>query len=249
MNSASRWRRWAVIGLALVIALGALIGCEPSANLTNPILAGAPAATPAANAPGAPAGATRNPSFQRGVAYPRWDATAYGVNDAAWPTAAQDMRDQTAAQWVELIVSLDQTGYNSTGVYAGSDTTTPDNLYVGIVSARQAGLRVFIEPLLNVHGERDNWSGWVTFTSHEQAEAWFQSYWRAYKPYVRAATASTARSRSVSGLAPALSALIASAGSTTRSPAATGRMADASCAAGASLTRKPETPLSIARRR
>lgn len=195
MNVALRWRRWTVIGLAL--ALGALGGCGPSANLTTYFLPGAPAPTATANADGAHAGASSSPSFQRGVAYPKWGETAYGVNDAAWPAAAQDMRDQTAAQWVQLIVSLDQTGYRSTDVYAGSETTTPDNLYVGIVSARQAGLRVFIEPLLNVHGERDNWSGWVTFASHEQAEAWFQSYWQAYEPYVRAARAAGASQISI----------------------------------------------------
>src|SRR5215204_6248830 len=57
----------------------------------------------------------------------------------------------------------------------------------------------------------------------------------------RAAT-STSRSRPVKGLAPPASVAAASVGSTTRSPAATRRMAAARSSVGASLTTKPSTP-------
>ena len=59
----------------------------------------------------------------------------------------------------------------------------------------------------------------------------------------------TSRSRGVSGLGPALSAAAASAGSMTRSPASTRRIAAASSSTGPSLTRNPDAPASIARRR
>ena len=62
-------------------------------------------------------------------------------------------------------------------------------------------------------------------------------------------SASTSRSRSDSGLAPSLSAASARAGSTTRWPRATRRIASASSVAGASLSRNPVAPASIARRR
>ncbi|OLT15212.1 hypothetical protein BJF80_09960 [Serinicoccus sp. CUA-874] len=60
---------------------------------------------------------------------------------------------------------------------------------------------------------------------------------------------STSRSRSVKGFGPPMSDSVASAGSTTRSPASTRRTASASSGAGVSLTTKPLAPASIARRR
>src|SRR2546423_477976 len=64
-----------------------------------------------------------------------------------------------------------------------------------------------------------------------------------------AAAASTSRSRSVSGFGPADRAAAARAGSTTRSPASTRRIAAASSSTGPSLTRNPLAPASMARRR
>ncbi|HEX9036168.1 MAG TPA: hypothetical protein VF808_04175 [Ktedonobacterales bacterium] len=184
MKARTSARRWALAGLALVVLVATVFIGASRANDFNALhwtpLAGAAASSATATQPaGRP--------FEQGVVYPKWGATVYGINDASWAPSVQSMRQRTGARWVEMIVSLDQNGYSATQVYAGSDTLQPDDLYVGILSAREAGLQVFIEPLLNVRGERDNWSGRVNFPTHAQAQAWFQSYWQAYQPYVRAA--------------------------------------------------------------
>ncbi len=171
-------RRGALAALALALVLAALTACDGAASQSQ---------TPAPTASATPADPTVRQIFEQGVAYPKWGERAYGVNDSSWPYAVQSMRDQTNARWVEMLVSLDQSGYTSTSVYTGPDTLSPDGLYVGVLSARQAGLNVFIEPLLNVRDEPDNWSGNVTFATHAQAQLWFQSYWAAYQPYVKAA--------------------------------------------------------------
>ena len=178
-----------VAALALTLALVVLPACGgPSAARTSATQTSV--ATPAVTA--TPSNPTVRQVFEQGVAYPKWGTHVYGVNDSSWPASVQSMRDQTNARWVEMIVSLDQNGYSATNVYAGSDTISPDALYVGILAARQAGLNVFIEPLLNVHNESDNWSGWVTFSTAAQAQLWFQSYWAAYQPYVKVAKAAGA---------------------------------------------------------
>ncbi len=68
--------------------------------------------------------------------------------------------------------------------------------------------------------------------------------WQSIRP-----TASTSRSRGVSGEVPCASVAAARAGSTTRSPDATRRIASASWSTGVSFTTKPTAPDSIARRR
>lgn len=130
--------------------------------------------------------------FEQGVAYPKWGTQSYGAADAGWPVGVASLRDKTNARWIGMTVTLDQDGYSSTTVYAGADTVTADNLYAGVLSARLAGLNVFVEPLLNVRQESNNWSGLVRFSSHAQAQLWFQSYWSVYEPYVKAAKAAGA---------------------------------------------------------
>lgn len=127
--------------------------------------------------------------YEQGMAFPKWGTQVYGLNDSSFTSEVQTMRTQTTANWVGLIVSLDQNGDYATTVYAGGDTTTPDALYAGIQAARLAGLNVFVEPLLNVRQVSNNWSGLVTFSSHAQAELWFKSYWTTYEPFVKAAKA------------------------------------------------------------
>ena len=185
--------------VALALALAILPACGGSSvarpSATQARATQARAATPAATA--TPANPTVRQVFEQGVAYPRWGTQSYGVNDSGWPAGVQSMRDQTNARWVEMIVSLDQSGYSATNVYPGSDTLSPDALYVGVLAARQAGVNVFIEPLLNVHNEPDNWSGHVTFATEAQAQLWFRSYWAAYEPYVKAAKAAGASQVSI----------------------------------------------------
>ena len=177
------------IALALALALALLAACgEPSGARTS-------VASPRATA--TPADPTIRQFFEQGVAYPKWGTRVYGAYDSSWPAGVQSMRDQTNATWVEMIVSLEQNGYRATTVNAGSTTTSPDALYAGILNARQAGLKVFIEPLLNVRNEVDNWSGNVNFATHAQAQLWFQSYWAAYEPYVKVAKAAGASQISI----------------------------------------------------
>jgi hypothetical protein len=174
-----------------MLTLAALLGCGSDARRAappSPTITTLPTvASPTPLTLATPGDPTARSIFENGVAYPKWGAQVYGARDASWPDAAQALRAETGAGWVEMIVSLDQNGYSGTTVYRGPETLTTDALYAGILSVREAGLQVFIEPLLNVHNETDNWSGKVTFATQAQAQAWFQSYWAAYEPYVMAA--------------------------------------------------------------
>lgn len=172
---------------ALALTLALLTACGGATSKVA-----SPTPTPTSAATATPVDPTVRQVFEQGVAFPRWGTGVYGATDGTWSSAVQSMRARTNARWVGMIVSLDQNGDSSTTVYAGPDTTSPDALYVGILNARQAGLKVFIEPLLNVRNARSNWSGEVSFATEAEATQWFHSYWSAYKPYVEAAKAAGA---------------------------------------------------------
>lgn len=184
-------RRGVIVArLAALAALAVVAGCGGS-NQTRSGVA-VPTVTARATATAKPVDPTVRKVFEQGMAFPKWGTQVYGFSDGAWASDVRAMREQTMASWVGMIVSLDQDGDYSTRVYAGPDTTSPDALYAGVLAARQAGLNVFVEPLLNVRQVSNNWSGLVTFSSHAQAEQWFRSYWATYEPYVKAAKAAGA---------------------------------------------------------
>ncbi|MEO7000792.1 MAG: hypothetical protein ABI068_03230 [Ktedonobacterales bacterium] len=171
--------RWNSI-LALLVAL-ALTSCGLPSAATTPTQAGAATATPASN--------VFRPDFERGMAFPRWGQHVYGLTDTSWAPDVQAMQTQTGTGWIEMTVNLYQQTYTSTSVFPSAGTPAPDDLYSGVLNAREAGLHVFLEPILSVLGEpADPWGGRVHFSTEAQAQRWFQAYWATYKPYVVAAS-------------------------------------------------------------
>jgi hypothetical protein len=68
-------------------------------------------------------------------------------------------------------------------------TPTPEAVAEGIRLARAKDYSVFVAPLLTVDGPPGplTWSGSIRFATLQQTEAWFESYWQAFSPYVMAA--------------------------------------------------------------
>jgi hypothetical protein len=127
------------------------------------------------------------PELQAGVVFPRWGTAVYGPADSDWANGVADLRRQTGARWVEMVIDLYQDGYDSTTVYAGPGTPTPDDLAAGIVTARQDGLQVFVVPFLTVLNVPDSWGSNVHFDDPTRAAAWFDGYWAALSPYIAVA--------------------------------------------------------------
>ena len=125
--------------------------------------------------------------FQMGVAFPQWSPTGYGTADTKWLTELQDMRTQTSACWVEIPILFFQSSLTSTIVIPGPSTPSVSSFTYGVHFAHALGLHVFVTPLLQVSGAQP-WSGNIEFSTHEQEQQWFASYWQAINPYVLAAT-------------------------------------------------------------
>lgn len=177
------------ISVLLLMTLGVLVAaCQSTPAASTSVH---PAATPTPTMTPIP---FVRPEVEAGVAYPEWSNTAYGMKDTNWRTHLVDLQHQTGARWVSIIVDLYQDGYQSTTIHAGSGTPTPQDLAQGIDYAHKQGLKVFIEPLLNVLNvpAGQDWSGLITFNNPDQAKAWFDGYWAGYKPYVQAAQAAGA---------------------------------------------------------
>lgn len=175
--------RWSWLALTATLTATLLTACAGAS-------AGAPSAGAANTTPAIPT-PTVNTHFEEGVAFPRWGSHVYGPNDPTWAKDVAQMQAQTQAQWVEMIVSFSQSSLTDTHVTA-SNGPTPDELYVGVTNARAAGLRVYLKPLLNVQNAIDSWNGDISFATHAEAQQWFQSYWAAYEPYVKAAASAGA---------------------------------------------------------
>ncbi len=183
---------------AVMLAIIALSLCVSGCASTSAAKGAGAAPTATATLPPKPTDPTLRQVFEKGVAFPRWGTTVYGPNDQTWAPDVATLQSQTHAQWVEMIVNLSQSGVSGTKVYLGSDTPTPDDLYVGILNARDAGLKVYLKPLLHVlNNPATDWDGVVTFSSHAAAQQWFQSYWAAYEPYVKMAASAGASQLSI----------------------------------------------------
>lgn len=125
--------------------------------------------------------------FQMGIAFPQWNPTGYGQNDAKWITELSDMRKQTAACWVEMPILLYQASQNSTTVTTGPSTSTLSSFTYGVTYEHFLGLHIFVTPLLQVDGAKP-WAGGIHFATYQQEQQWFESYWQAIKPYLVMAT-------------------------------------------------------------
>ncbi len=130
-------------------------------------------------------------TFQTGVIFPRWGTDAYTSQDAGWITGLQQIKQQTAAQWLGLSINLFQPSLASTRVQADPSTPTPDDISAGIRLAHARGYRVFVFPQLTVAGAR-SWAGNIEFPTRQLAQSWFNSYWQAFQPYVAAAAQANA---------------------------------------------------------
>ena len=129
------------------------------------------------------------PEFQAGVVFPRWGTSVYGPSDSGWATGVADVRQQTGARWIEMLVNLCQESATSTQVAAGPGTPSPDDVAAGILTARQQGFQVFVVAHLSLlhPTAAGDWGGFVSFSDPSQAHAWFESYWSVLEPYTLAA--------------------------------------------------------------
>jgi len=129
----------------------------------------------------------RRPEFQTGVIFPQWGANAYSTADQNWQIGLKDIQQQTGAGWIELPINFYQSSITSTQVMTTTQTPTVEAVAAGIHTARAKGYHVFVVPLLSVE-EADilSWSGSIQFASQQQTQAWFDSYWQAFQPYVAA---------------------------------------------------------------
>jgi len=127
----------------------------------------------------------RRPEFQTGVIFPQWGANAYSAADQNWQIGLKDIQEQTGAGWIELPINFYQSSITSTQVMTTTQTPTVEAVAAGIHTARAKGYHVFVIPLLSVE-EADilSWSGSIQFASQQQTQAWFDSYWQAFQPYV-----------------------------------------------------------------
>jgi Glycosyl transferase family group 2 len=125
-------------------------------------------------------------AFQTGVIFPRWGSTAYSMKDGNWQVGLHEIKEQTGAQWLGLSINLYQSSLVSTQVQASQATPTPQAVAEGIRTARAMHYHVFVFPQLTVAGPR-SWAGDIQFPTLQLAQAWFDNYWLAFKPYIIAA--------------------------------------------------------------
>lgn len=128
------------------------------------------------------------PTFQTGIIFPQWGTNAYDSTDQNWLIGLNDIANQTNAQWIELPINLYQSTVSSTQVTVSATTPTPEAVATGIRTAMAMHYHVFVVPLLSSGSPGTlNWSGSIQFSSFQQTQQWFDSYWLALQPYVIAA--------------------------------------------------------------
>ncbi len=127
---------------------------------------------------------TRTQPFETGIVTPQWQQqTAYGPQ---WQQSLSDIHTQTGARWIELSLLFSQPTSTSTTVQTTQSTPLVSSFAAGIRAAHAKGLHVFVVPLMGVR-EAGGWAGSIHPSSQAQEQAWFDSYWNTYKPYVEAA--------------------------------------------------------------
>src|SRR5260221_33531 len=126
------------------------------------------------------------PTFETGMIFPQWGQTAYSTGDPNWSIGLSDIQQQTAAQWVAIPINLYQTSVTSTQVTTAAITPTIQALVEGIRAAKARYYHVFVVPLLTARGTL-TWSGSIHFTTLDQEQAWFDSYWQGLQSFAKAA--------------------------------------------------------------
>ena len=136
------------------------------------------------------------PTFEAGIVFPQWGSTAYSAGDPNWSAGLQGITNQTGAKWIEMTVNFYQSSLTSTTIRTTPNTPTPEAFAQGIATAHAMHYHVFVVPLLTVDGATAQgaplWCGDIRFLTDVQAQAWFDSYWSAFKPYVVAAASADA---------------------------------------------------------
>jgi hypothetical protein len=74
----------------------------------------------------------------------------------------------------------------STTVTTGPSTPLLAAFAYGVHFAVALGYRVFVTPLITANGPQA-WSGAIHFSTYQQEQQWFTSYWQTLKPYAAAA--------------------------------------------------------------
>ncbi len=127
---------------------------------------------------------TRTQPFEAGIVTPQWQQqNAY---DFHWQQSLSDIQTQTGSRWIELSLLFSQSTSTSTTVQTTESTPLVASFAAGVRAAHAKGLHVFVVPLMGVR-EKGGWAGSIHFSSQAQEQAWFDSYWNTYKPYVIAA--------------------------------------------------------------
>ncbi len=165
-------------------------------NLAQISSSGKPTPTPFTPVPTRPPTHYQRPDFEAGIVFPQWSQTSYGPADTAWQQGLSDIQAQTGARWLEMSILLSQTSPGSTQVFAGQSTPTAESVLAGIRTARALGYHVFVVPLLGVDVQ-GAWAASIQFSSVEQTQQWFDSFWQAFQPYVVAAQVGGAEQLSI----------------------------------------------------
>lgn len=140
------------------------------------------------NAGSSPDTSIARPDFERGIVYPRWSPDAYGNVDRNWQKGLQAAKSEAASQWIEIPVLFSQNTSHSTQVGSSLSTASVDSFVQGIRTAHALGYKVFFVPLMHVN-EPGGWSGSIQFSSAQDEQTWFDSYWHMLQPYAQAAAA------------------------------------------------------------
>lgn len=125
------------------------------------------------------------PTFERGIAFPRWGRDGFGPADTAWVSGLNAIQKQTGAKWLELPIQLAQDSGQTVTVH-NNEASLPQYVHQAVVSAHARGYKVFMIPLLLVHIQ-GGWAGSVQLSGRDEQVAWFDSFFAAYKPYLQLA--------------------------------------------------------------
>ncbi len=125
-------------------------------------------------------------SFETGIAFPQWNPDGYGSNDVHWLMGLQAINSQVGACWIEMPVLFYQQSLTSTTVIAGPSTPTLASFSYGVRLAHALGYQIFVTPLIDVEGTQ-SWSGSIYFSTYQEEQQWFESYWQILKPYATVA--------------------------------------------------------------
>jgi len=124
--------------------------------------------------------------FETGMVFPQWTQDGYGFSDTVWQQGLHDIQTQTGARWIEMTVLLDQTSPTSTHIGTGLSTVSVNALASGIITARTLGYHVFVVPLMSVD-VAGAWAASIQFSTYQEEQEWFDSYWQVRQPYYVAA--------------------------------------------------------------